>query len=277
MAADDGLRTSCGLAADWSRSTRHPVPLGSWIARALRRHLNRRAEHCAEHRPNDCASARATATVSLILHSTSERRRNASRMSRCVSALCTRQRPQGWNDDPHSARHTEHEDSAARDRCGCGNHRQCLYSLDSRPDKVTESRDDHWEPAALLQAGGNLNLWAYATIAMYKSGRLIETRTFPSSIHRRRYSLILPGGTYELRIPRRHYSLKVDVRPTSRQAPTGLNRAASDIAARRTSASRTSPRRDRALDPQLPQALAAAGDCAALTQRFAVLVSRRNG
>jgi hypothetical protein len=61
--------------------------------------------------------------------------------------------------------------------------------------------------------GPNSNLWAHATIAVYKSGRLIETRTFPSSTERRRYSLILPAGTYELRMPRRQYSLKVDVRP----------------------------------------------------------------
>jgi hypothetical protein len=62
----------------------------------------------------------------------------------------------------------------------------------------------------------SINLAPTATIKVYRGGQLVSTTTFPASSEHRSYTLTLPAGEYELRMPDRNYLLKVQVKPASK-------------------------------------------------------------
>lgn len=60
--------------------------------------------------------------------------------------------------------------------------------------------------------GPNSNLWPSATITIYRANRLIDTKTFPSSVQHHRYVLALEPGPYELRMDQRGYAIAILVK-----------------------------------------------------------------
>lgn len=64
--------------------------------------------------------------------------------------------------------------------------------------------------------GPSINLAPTATIEVYRGGQLVSTTTFPASNEHSSYTLTLLAGEYELRMPDRHYALKVQIKPASK-------------------------------------------------------------